>query len=326
MGDRRQKKHWGSSVADIRGFGAIIATSENNRGREANKELMNLCEEIIASKEEEEKEEDNKDENTKDKDKDEKEEEDKIEKESNSLLDELKNEIAAVRENSKKKSEKGVQSIQTNTKGLILIKINSKKITATELVKTIFERVVNEKMRISRHLVKVIPLDFTFFPDEATTRESMIMTMEKVFPGCSKGVEWDKDEEEDKKGNKEVEKEKKNAKEEEASIEEKVAIKEVKEVQEEVKEEEIMVSAGSKRPHDDDNKDKEEKKVPEFKRLRREIDNSCSFVEEEDKTTIAVAFKRRNCNRITRELVQHLTYFLAKGHATVDYKQPKVSY
>ena len=109
MGDRRPKKCWGTSVSDVRGFGAILATSSNNRGREANKELMNLCEEIIALKEDEENEVDA-DGNTKNK------EEGGKGEEPNSLLDELKNEIAAARENSKKKSTKGVQSIQTNAK------------------------------------------------------------------------------------------------------------------------------------------------------------------------------------------------------------------
>lgn len=77
----------------------------------------------------------------------------------------IRNEVMQV----KKQRHWGTQdfiSINTGIKGIVLVKISRRDICPILLVKSIFDLVSTEKVPISRHLVKLIPLQLIYFAGE----------------------------------------------------------------------------------------------------------------------------------------------------------------
>jgi len=82
-----------------------------------------------------------------------------------SIADMIRNEVMQV----KKQRHWGTQdfiSINTGIKGIVLVKISRRDICPIMLVKSIFDLVSAEKVPISRHLVKLIPLQLIYFAGE----------------------------------------------------------------------------------------------------------------------------------------------------------------
>lgn len=82
-----------------------------------------------------------------------------------SIADMIRNEVMQV----KKQRHWGTQdfiSINTGIKGIVLVKISRRDICPIVLVKSIFDLVSAEKVPISRHLVKLIPLQLIYFAGE----------------------------------------------------------------------------------------------------------------------------------------------------------------
>ena len=103
---------------------------------------------------------------------------------SGSVKDMLAQEIAQVKKQ-KHSATQNVMSVDTKVKGIVMIKIMRKDLCALELVKAIFERVRKEKEPCSRHVVRIIPLQRVFFPDNNNLSDNVATIVRSAYPGAA---------------------------------------------------------------------------------------------------------------------------------------------
>ena len=160
-----------NDTSSCKGHGAIIGTCDAARERETSKEMVNLLNQAIeimcpTSTTENEY----------------------LEPESTSsgggsVKDMLAQEIAQVRKQ-RHTATQNVMSVDTKVKGLVLIKIMRKDLCPVDLVKTIFDRVRKEKEPCSRHVVRLIPLQRVFYPNNNDLSDKVASIILCAFPGA----------------------------------------------------------------------------------------------------------------------------------------------
>lgn len=157
-----------NSTSSVRGHGAILGTCESARGREASKELVNLLTQTIEMMEV------------------------PMSESSSSApssgvqlsaKDELEAELAEIRQKSHKATQQ-VISVDTNIKGVILVKIMNRNIDPVTLVQRVFERIKNEGLPCSRYIARLIPLQRVFYPNKNELRQNIGEMLRKEFPGA----------------------------------------------------------------------------------------------------------------------------------------------
>lgn len=169
-GGRGGRGGGGSSndTSSCKGHGAIMGTCDAARERETSKEMVNLLNQAIesifpaspAAAEDEEQE-----------------------SRGGSVKDMLAQEISQVRKQ-KHSATQNVMSVDTKVKGIVMIKIMRKDLCALELVKAIFDRVRTEKEPCSRHVVRIIPLQRVFFPDNNHLSDNIASIVSSAYPGA----------------------------------------------------------------------------------------------------------------------------------------------
>ena len=100
---------------------------------------------------------------------------------SSSIKDMLAMEIAQVKHQSHAATQ-NFMSINTRIKGVVMIKIMRKDLDPVQLVESIFERVRKDKMPCSRHVVRLIPLQRVFYPNEQELVDNVNLLLKNVFP------------------------------------------------------------------------------------------------------------------------------------------------
>ena len=169
-GGRGGRGGGGSSndTSSCKGHGAIMGTCDAARERETSKEMVNLLNQAIenlfpapqtAA-------------------------EDEQEPYGGSVKDMLAQEISQVRKQ-KHSATQNVMSVDTKVKGIVMIKIMRKDLCALELVKAIFDRVKREKEPCSRHVVRIIPLQRVFFPDNNHLSDNIASIVLSAYPGAA---------------------------------------------------------------------------------------------------------------------------------------------
>jgi hypothetical protein len=287
------------NLSSIRGHGVILCTCDSNRGREATKEAINLLTEILDEYDELKRsgskaiqskidskslDQDNLD----------------YYENDGSIEDSLDKEIKKAQMQSKCKQQ-AVVSMNTGMKGLVIVKINRKDITASELVYRIFEKIKFDSVPRSRYIVRLVPWDKTFFPNQ----ESMEANVHEIVREIKHELgiltpNWDDFNACDAikvMNNDMTHKLRQDDRDNDAEFDEEVS---------------------SKRQRTDETA----RYTPFFYEKKKEV--NCKDIDNTDNhISIAVAFKRRNHNVLSREDVQHYVYKLCT-FAQVDYKTPKV--
>lgn len=156
----------GNDFAACRGYGIVLGTCDAARERETSKELVNILTDAIETTYPANSKKDTTDDD----------EDSKFE----SIQDMLKSELEEVR-NQKHEYTRSVMSLQTGIKGIVLIKINRKDVCPVTLVKSIFDKVKQDRLPCSRHVVRVIPLKLACFPNEDELNDSLKLMIDASF-------------------------------------------------------------------------------------------------------------------------------------------------
>jgi hypothetical protein len=149
-------------LTSCRGFAGVLGTCDAAREKESNKELTNLLQQtieriypVVA--------------------------EDSIDspQESDSIADMIKSEVAQLK-SKKQGGGQDVVSINTGIKGIVFVKISRRDICPVKLIKAIFDQVKADKVPCTRHVVRIIPLQLAFFPndDEFSSTAKMLVECE----------------------------------------------------------------------------------------------------------------------------------------------------
>ena len=277
-----------NDTASVRGNAAIIATCDAARERETNKEMLNLLNQTIEEIYPELVEVSGSIES-----------DETVETKTSS--DFLSEEIAALRQQTKKSSVM-LMSVNTGIKGLCLIKVMNKKICPVRLVAAVFERVLNKKEAVSRHVVRVIPLMKTFYPNEDQLKEYSSVLCKEVF-SCYFPVVQNSSTDTEKVSSNEM------------------VIGEVR-----VRDSEEDVQGDSKRIKlaDPETCEPSPQKCPSSSAV---LSVSASAPGNAQPTIIySVLFKKRDHDVLKREPVQEIVRQNMPKNARVDYKVPKVWY
>ena len=100
-----------------------------------------------------------------------------------SVADMLAAEIAEAQKEAKGFKPKNARIINTNIKGVVLVKIMRQNCCPVEIVRTIFDKVKRDQKAYSRHIVRIIPLRYCFYPDEWDLVENVRKCVSDTFPG-----------------------------------------------------------------------------------------------------------------------------------------------
>ena len=171
-----------NTFTSCRGHGVILATCDSAREREANKEIVNLIDMVLEEWKTSGK--------IKERGVEQAEVDTNIDKGETSLGDLLAAEVAELRDQAKKGVSQNARIINTNVKGMALIKITRSDCCPIEIIKHIFEMVKLEKKAYSRHVVRMIPLKFCFFPDEWNLVDYAREALIDKFPGMQLPVKF----------------------------------------------------------------------------------------------------------------------------------------
>jgi len=158
---KKQTGYGGHDFSSCRGYSVVLGTCDAAKERETSRELVTLLNDAIeelypqlfvdhVAKEENE------------------ESTNIVSKSSLSISELLKREADVVRQ--KKHSTQIVFSINTNIKGVAMVKIAKKEVCPVYLLKNIFDRVKKERVPCCRYAVRLIPLQSVFFPEEEEFR------------------------------------------------------------------------------------------------------------------------------------------------------------
>jgi len=329
----RDKGHYApkggfQDLNSVRGSGAILATCDNVRGREGTKEMLNILSDII--------------------------EEIDLEKgppssssssssSSNSsvgvqsIQNTLEAELAAARESSKK-AQAAIIGIDTGVKGLCLFRINRKDLSATDLCRRIFDKVRQEKHAICRYIIRLCPMEQTYYPDAPTSQSFLSEAMSTVFPTCMANLPvaeaaWQKVDDTMAAA---------AAAAKESALKSDTDNKNSNETG--VETEKPEESSTAKRGREESGCIGEESDVKKpttttttttTTATSTSTDTTTSEVIRVDppklvpydgpKRAIRMQITRRNNNNVTREHIQNFSYALCRPMTTVDYKDPDVS-
>lgn len=157
----------GSSSNDMpscRGHKCIMATCDPAREREANKELVNLLnqaiETLIGNNNNNENE---------------------IDTSNMSIQEQLAAEISQIKGQNHQSTQQ-VISINTNIKGIILVKLNNKSLCPIKLITEIFNRASKDKQSVSRHIARLVPFERVFFPSDEQLKWNLYELLQERFP------------------------------------------------------------------------------------------------------------------------------------------------
>lgn len=314
--------HQSNDFSSCRGHGVVIGTCDAARERETSKELVNLLsdaiEEVYAEEEKELRlklqkkyEESNPQSET---------------STSKSIQDLLKQEIEVIKQK-KHSVTQNVISINTGVKGIALAKINRREYCPLKLVQSIFDKVNRTKDTYCRHVVRLIPLQIVFFPNEEELNEHSKMMIFKSlnipYEAPTKKREYLEDNSDEMENNKKPRLESDS---------------------EDLKEdtEEKVIEGQNLDEKADENQDSEPV-VPNDKQennelLELESNNEVNLIEEEnslkeqtitnstEKFRYHVVFKARNHNVLTKDIVQRSILRVIYPYGKGDYRSPDVSF
>jgi hypothetical protein len=167
----------GHDFSSCRGHGVVIGTCDAARERETSKELVNLLnqaiEEVYPNDANGPSREDDDNEDEEDADKEVEDAKSSGEgKGTVSIENLLKAELATVKQRKHGASQNAV-SINTDVKGITLIKLTRRRFCPIKLVNAIFERIRRENAPCSRHVIRMIPLKYVFFPNDEELKENL---------------------------------------------------------------------------------------------------------------------------------------------------------
>jgi hypothetical protein len=164
-----------NSIGSCKGHGIIMATCDSARERETNKEIVTLVDMILeeweASGKIDRLPEAESTSLKEDRSKDE------------SIADILAAEIAEAQKEAKGFKPKNSRIINTNIKGVVIVKVMRQGCCPVEIVRAIFEKVKGDRKAYSRHIVRMIPLRYCFYPDEWDLVENVRKCVDDTFPG-----------------------------------------------------------------------------------------------------------------------------------------------
>ena len=161
-----------NDTSSCKGHGAIMGTCDAARERETSKEMVNLLNQAIESL------------GMAIRDDTESTQHESSSGGTDSVKDMLAQEIAQVRKQ-KHSATQNVMSVDTKVKGIVMIKVMRSDLCPLELVKAIFERVRTEKEPCSRHVVRLIPLQMVFFPNNNHLSENVASIIQSAYPGAA---------------------------------------------------------------------------------------------------------------------------------------------
>ena len=161
-----------NDTSSCKGHGAIMGTCDAARERETSKEMVNLLNQAIESL------------GMAIRDDTESTQHESSSGGTDSVKDMLAQEIAQVRKQ-KHSATQNVMSVDTKVKGIVMIKVMRSDLCPLELVKAIFERVRTEKEPCSRHVVRLIPLQRVFFPNNNHLSENVASIIQSAYPGAA---------------------------------------------------------------------------------------------------------------------------------------------
>lgn len=150
----------GADLTSVRGYGCVIGTCDMAREREANKELVNLLNQTLDDLyplEQAPKDESNL-----------------------SVQDALAAELNAVRSQSHASTQR-VLTLKSGIKGFVIARISDRSVCPVKVVAEIFERVKKTGLPCARHLVRLIPLQKTFYPNQEELLSNISSLIEEKF-------------------------------------------------------------------------------------------------------------------------------------------------
>jgi hypothetical protein len=292
---KKYKKHsnngkgYHHDFSSCRGYGIILATCDAARERETSKELVNIVNDAIERVYPESLVDKNVVDSEELASRD-------VPSSSSSLAALLKQEISEAKE---RKSSKHltVFSIQTGVKGITLVKLLKREYCPVKLVTNIFAHIEKEKQSYTRYAVRLIPLQYVFFPKEEEFIENINLILGHSDPSTSSSS---------------------------SSVESRV-------LPTSPAGDEEVTNVGEKRPPegiDSEERDTKSAKVeepPSSKEHRSQIIMPDFPVLPTERFKYVVLFKSRNHNVLTRTFVlNHVTRIL-QSRGIPDYKQPTVS-
>jgi hypothetical protein len=159
-------KSGNGDMTSCRGCKCIMATCDPAREREASKELVNLLnqaiEKLIGS-------DDNINDNN------------DIDTSNMSLQEQLSAEISEVKGQNHQSTQQ-IMSINTDIKGIILVKLKNHILCPIKLITEIFDRASKDRQPISRHIARLFPFERVFFPNEEQLKWNLYELLQERFP------------------------------------------------------------------------------------------------------------------------------------------------
>jgi hypothetical protein len=178
----------GLDLTGCRGLPIVIATCDPGSGREASKELVTLLQQAIEEVYPELLSSNNNNSGACDGNESDDDTAQVPKKRALTIQEMLEEELASVRKTNSKSQQNSAQpcvSINTDVRGVVLVKINIAACCPVVLVKSLFDKVKREKNRISRYVVRLSPLQHTFYPSYEEYFENIYKMLQVEFEGFS---------------------------------------------------------------------------------------------------------------------------------------------
>lgn len=164
MGKGWRGGKFGGDLTSARGSACVIGTCDTARERESSKELVNILNQALDALYPTVAE-------TADRGKG---------NDTPSIQDELAAEISAVRSGSHTMTQR-VVSVHTGMTGFVLAKLVCPDACPVRLVTWIFDRISADRLPLAKHLVRIIPLQRTFFPDSVELDSNLTAMVSAEF-------------------------------------------------------------------------------------------------------------------------------------------------
>lgn len=176
MGRQKQwkpSKGQGNDITSCRGHGIFLATCQSARERETSRELVTLISDVIEEMYPPEPTADVSQEDH----------------QSLSVEEMIRREVEAAKggNNSGKGSAltQTAVSILTDVKGIVIIKLMKKRFCPVKILTHIMEKIQREHIPLTRYVVRLIPLQLTFFPKEEDLNETIPYLLHSHLPGIA---------------------------------------------------------------------------------------------------------------------------------------------
>lgn len=168
------RKFQANDIASCRGHGIFLATCQSAREREASRELVTLITDAIEYLYPAEPVD----------------EEPAVAEEEHSVSVEemIRREVEAAKGGPNKGGENNALaqkavSIATDIKGIVIIKLMRKAFCPVQILSHIMRRIEKERAPLTRYVVRLIPLQTTFFPKEEDLAENIPYLLHRHLPG-----------------------------------------------------------------------------------------------------------------------------------------------